>query len=209
MLHQVDVVLSVVNKWLIIYISPSSSASRKKDQFTQLVNSGNTDWTGDNKRILAGMLMTACDVSAICKPWPIQRRVAQLVADEFFQQGDIEKEKLNSKPIAMMDREYQDEFPAMQIEFIDSICSSLYQVKSQDDLSFASFWPPLLLSCRLLRSVGQSWARSTKVAWRTDEDGWNWAKNDKSANEMYPKRRFRLRPARAVDFVTINSTTNH
>lgn len=75
--------------------------------------------------------MTACDVSAICKPWPIQRRVAQLVADEFFEQGDIEKEQLNSKPIAMMDRECQDEFPAMQIEFIDSICSSLYQVISE------------------------------------------------------------------------------
>ncbi|XP_074599710.1 cGMP-specific 3',5'-cyclic phosphodiesterase-like isoform X2 [Brevipalpus obovatus] len=100
---------------------------RKKDRFTQLISAGHADWTGDFKHILAGMLMTACDVSAICKPWSIQKRIAQLLADEFFQQGDMEREKLNAKPIAMMDRECQDEFPAMQIEFIDSICLPIYE----------------------------------------------------------------------------------
>ena len=93
-----------------------------------MIAAGHTDWTGDSKHILAGMLMTACDVSAICKPWTIQKRIAQLLADEFFQQGDMEREKLNAKPIAMMDRECQDEFPAMQIEFIDSICLPIYEV---------------------------------------------------------------------------------
>ena len=45
------------------------------------------------------MLMTACDVSAISKPWHIQKRVAKLVADEFFDQGDLEKLKLNQQPV--------------------------------------------------------------------------------------------------------------
>lgn len=44
-------------------------------------------------------MMTACDVAAICKPWEIQREVAQLVANEFFEQGDIEKTQLGEKPI--------------------------------------------------------------------------------------------------------------
>lgn len=35
--------------------------------------------------------MTACDVSAICKPWEDQKVIAQLIANEFFQQGDLEK----------------------------------------------------------------------------------------------------------------------
>lgn len=48
--------------------------------------------------------MTACDVSAIAKPWDVQHRVAKLVADEFFDQGDLEKLQLNTQPIAMMDR---------------------------------------------------------------------------------------------------------
>lgn len=50
------------------------------------------------------MMMTACDVSAIAKPWEVQHKVAKLVADEFFDQGDLEKLQLNQQPIAMMDR---------------------------------------------------------------------------------------------------------
>ncbi|KFM80007.1 Dual 3',5'-cyclic-AMP and -GMP phosphodiesterase 11, partial [Stegodyphus mimosarum] len=51
------------------------------------------------------MLMTLCDIAAITKPWEIQKVVAELVASEFFQQGDIEKEQLKIQPIDMMNRE--------------------------------------------------------------------------------------------------------
>jgi hypothetical protein len=44
------------------------------------------------------MMMTACDVAAISKPWEIQHKIAKLVADEFFDQGDLEKEQLNQQP---------------------------------------------------------------------------------------------------------------
>ena len=44
-------------------------------------------------------MMTACDVSAITKPWEVQRRVAELVASEFFEQGDMEREQLKEEPI--------------------------------------------------------------------------------------------------------------
>lgn len=54
--------------------------------------------------VLCGILMTACDVSAIAKPWDVQHRVAKMVADEFFDQGDLEKSQLNTQPVAMMDR---------------------------------------------------------------------------------------------------------
>ena len=43
--------------------------------------------------------MTACDVAAISKPWCIQQRVAELVASEFFEQGDLERTDLNLEPI--------------------------------------------------------------------------------------------------------------
>lgn len=46
--------------------------------------------------------MTVCDIAAITKPWEIQRVVAELVASEFFQQGDIEKTELNLEPIVSM-----------------------------------------------------------------------------------------------------------
>lgn len=50
-------------------------------------------------QVLCGMMMTSCDVSAIAKPWHIQHRVAKLVAEEFFEQGDMEKLRLNQTPI--------------------------------------------------------------------------------------------------------------
>lgn len=45
------------------------------------------------------MMMTACDVSAIAKPWEIQRDVAELVFSEFFEQGDMERQQLQEEPI--------------------------------------------------------------------------------------------------------------
>lgn len=75
--------------------------------------------------------MTACDVSAIAKPWEVQHRVAKLVADEFFDQGDLERLQLNQQPVAMMDRERRDELPQMQVGFIDEICMPLYKVMAE------------------------------------------------------------------------------
>ena len=53
--------------------------------------------------------MTACDVAAICKPWEMQQVVAKLVASEFFQQGDLERNQLHVEPI-VESNEYLFEF---------------------------------------------------------------------------------------------------
>ncbi|XP_062561405.1 cGMP-specific 3',5'-cyclic phosphodiesterase isoform X3 [Armigeres subalbatus] len=104
---------------------------KKRSQFLELVEGGEFDWQCEEKKeVLCGMMMTACDVSAIAKPWEVQHRVAKLVADEFFDQGDLEKLQLNQQPVAMMDRERKDELPKMQVGFIDVICLPLYKVLS-------------------------------------------------------------------------------
>ncbi|XP_023947233.2 cGMP-specific 3',5'-cyclic phosphodiesterase isoform X2 [Bicyclus anynana] len=104
---------------------------KKKSKFLELVENGEFDWQSQEKKeLLCGMMMTACDVSAIAKPWEVQHKVAKLVADEFFDQGDLEKLQLNQQPIAMMDREKKDELPQMQVGFIDMICLPLYKVLS-------------------------------------------------------------------------------
>lgn len=104
---------------------------KKRNKFLELVENGEFDWQSDEKKeLLTGMMMTACDVSAIAKPWDVQHRVAKLVADEFFDQGDLEKMQLKEQPIAMMDRERKDELPQMQVGFIDVICLPLYKVLS-------------------------------------------------------------------------------
>uniref|UniRef100_A0A1A9WNF2 Phosphodiesterase n=1 Tax=Glossina brevipalpis TaxID=37001 RepID=A0A1A9WNF2_9MUSC len=102
---------------------------KKRNAFLEVVDNGEFDWQSeDRKELLCGMMMTACDVSAIAKPWEVQHRVAKLVADEFFDQGDLEKLQLNTQPVAMMDRERKDELPKMQVGFIDVICLPLYRV---------------------------------------------------------------------------------
>lgn len=104
---------------------------KKWGSFCQLLESkaetGSINWKEENnKGLLRRMLMTACDVSAIMKPWEIQQKVARLVASEFFEQGDMEREAFNRKPSAQMDRNRENELPKMQMDFIDAICLPLY-----------------------------------------------------------------------------------
>ena len=72
--------------------------------------------------------MTASDIAASSKPWHVQEKVARLVTDEFFVQGDKERLELNIQPQALMDRERQHELPQLQIRWIADICLPLYQV---------------------------------------------------------------------------------
>nr|XP_032624356.1 dual 3',5'-cyclic-AMP and -GMP phosphodiesterase 11A [Chelonoidis abingdonii] len=73
------------------------------------------------------MLMTACDLGAVTKPWEISRQAAELVTSEFFEQGDRERSELKLTPSAIFDRNRKDELPRLQLEWIDSICMPLYQ----------------------------------------------------------------------------------
>uniref|UniRef100_A0A2K5EQL4 Phosphodiesterase n=1 Tax=Aotus nancymaae TaxID=37293 RepID=A0A2K5EQL4_AOTNA len=86
------------------------------------------------KEIVMAMMMTACDLSAITKPWEVQRasqywrqQVALLVAAEFWEQGDLERTVLQQNPIPMMDRNKADELPKLQVGFIDFVCTFVYK----------------------------------------------------------------------------------
>ncbi|KAK3883144.1 hypothetical protein Pcinc_012516, partial [Petrolisthes cinctipes] len=111
---------------------------RKRGGFFNVVRAKQYDLSKEETREqLRGMMMTICDVAAITKPWPTQKKVAELVAGEFFEQGDIEKEELNITPMDMMNREKKDELPKMQVLFIDSICMPVYE-------AFADLSPELV-----------------------------------------------------------------
>jgi dual 3',5'-cyclic-AMP and -GMP phosphodiesterase 11 len=88
------------------------------------------------------MSMTVCDLSAITKPWEIEKRVADQISSEFFEQGDVERQELNITPIDIMNREKEDQLPTMQVGFIDSICLPIYEVRNRsafDSLSADAF----------------------------------------------------------------------
>eukprot|EP00096_Caligus_rogercresseyi_P012509 TRINITY_DN5262_c0_g1_i1.p1 TRINITY_DN5262_c0_g1~~TRINITY_DN5262_c0_g1_i1.p1 ORF type:complete len:922 (+),score=274.40 TRINITY_DN5262_c0_g1_i1:425-3190(+) len=102
--------------------------SRRKETLG-LIESGSLDVTSNehHRFLFRGLLMTACDLGAITKPWESQKKVAKLVSAEFLYQGDLEKDELHLEPIDMMNREKQDRLPAMQVDFIDSICLPVYE----------------------------------------------------------------------------------
>ncbi|XP_074647468.1 dual 3',5'-cyclic-AMP and -GMP phosphodiesterase 11-like [Tubulanus polymorphus] len=128
---------------------------RYRGEFFNLVDSGQIEMQREDHRdLLRGMMMTACDVSAITKPWEVQKKVAELVASEFFEQGDIEKKELKIKPIDMMDRDKKDQLPSMQVGFIDAVCMPVYQAfaKLSDDFY------PLLEGCKVNR---KHWAEQS------------------------------------------------
>ncbi|KAL8206967.1 UNVERIFIED_CONTAM: cGMP-specific 3',5'-cyclic phosphodiesterase [Gekko kuhli] len=106
------------------------------------------------KELFLAMLMTACDLSAITKPWPVQQRIAELVAAEFFDQGDKERKELNIEPTDLMNREKKNKIPSMQVGFIDAICLQLYEALVH--ISEACF--PLLDGCRKNRQKWQALA---------------------------------------------------
>lgn len=67
--------------------------------------------------------MSACDVSAIAKPWDIQHKMAKLVADEFFDQGDLEKLQLNEQPVVSI----RTVFPDISIFCNVNTCESHFE----------------------------------------------------------------------------------
>ena len=114
-------------------------------------------WKSDPERkdSLIGMMMTASDVSAITKPWPIQRKICEATTEEFFQQGDLEKQLWEDcDPEAMMDRKMKHQLPALQVEFIQNFCEPTYQVSlSFKCHPYSSLCSSCLLSLSLLVSL--------------------------------------------------------
>uniref|UniRef100_A0A6Q2YMW5 Phosphodiesterase n=1 Tax=Esox lucius TaxID=8010 RepID=A0A6Q2YMW5_ESOLU len=111
---------------------------KKRTMFQKIVDQSKTyeswdEWTKymrqetTRKEIVMAMMMTACDLSAIAKPWEIQSKVALSVAAEFWEQGDLERTVLEQQPIPMMDRTKAADLPKMQCGFIDFVCAFVYK----------------------------------------------------------------------------------
>uniref|UniRef100_A0A8C2EZQ2 Phosphodiesterase n=1 Tax=Cyprinus carpio TaxID=7962 RepID=A0A8C2EZQ2_CYPCA len=109
---------------------------KKRTMFQKIVDQSKTyesldSWTKymmyetTRKEIVMAMMMTACDLSAIAKPWEIQSGVVRRC--RILGQGDLERTVLEQQPIPMMDRNKADELPKLQCGFIDFVCSFVYK----------------------------------------------------------------------------------
>ncbi|XP_035803023.2 cGMP-specific 3',5'-cyclic phosphodiesterase [Amphiprion ocellaris] len=130
----------------------------RRKEFFSLAKKKRVSWKSEKQRdLLRSMLMTASDLSAITKPWPEQRRIANLVAKEFFAQGDKEREQFKIEPIDVMNRENSTRLPNMQVEYIDEICYPLYKTVS----GLFNSCSPLLSGCKKNR---ENWLQLAEEA---------------------------------------------
>uniref|UniRef100_A0A8B9DIS0 Phosphodiesterase n=1 Tax=Anser cygnoides TaxID=8845 RepID=A0A8B9DIS0_ANSCY len=129
MIHLMDIAIIATD--LALYF-------KKRTMFQKIVDESKTydnmnAWTEylsletTKKEVVMAMMMTACDLSAITKPWEVQSKVALLVAAEFWEQGDLEISVLQQQPIPMMDRRKAAELPKLQVGFIDFVCTFVYK----------------------------------------------------------------------------------
>ncbi|KAG2373235.1 hypothetical protein C9374_012338 [Naegleria lovaniensis] len=78
----------------------------------------------EDKLQLMGVILKCSDVSNAVRPFPISEQWANLVLEEFFRQGDSERER--GLPISpLMDRRTVDR-PKSQLNFIDYIAAPLF-----------------------------------------------------------------------------------
>ncbi|XP_072519513.1 rod cGMP-specific 3',5'-cyclic phosphodiesterase subunit alpha [Salminus brasiliensis] len=134
--RQHDIVIHLMD--IAIIATDLALYFKKRTMFQKIVDQSKTyeswnDWTKymmletTRKEIVMAMMMTACDLSAIAKPWEIQSKVALSVAAEFWEQGDLERTVLEQQPIPMMDRNKAEELPKLQCGFIDFVCAFVYK----------------------------------------------------------------------------------
>jgi hypothetical protein len=91
-----------------------------------------------SRGLLSSMILHISDVSNPTRPNPISRKWSFAVQEEFFRQGDKEKE-LGLAISPFMDREYEN-LPRMQGAFIDAIVSPVFQL-------CAEFLPKIEKNC--------------------------------------------------------------
>ena len=61
-----------------------------RGSYRTLLDSNTFNWSNnDHRSLIMSMIMTASDLSAIVKPFDIQRRTAEIVFAEFFEQGSL------------------------------------------------------------------------------------------------------------------------
>ncbi|XP_049788068.1 uncharacterized protein LOC126191262 [Schistocerca cancellata] len=81
---------------------------RTRRRLLRLLKSNDFFWNQPpHRRLVKDALMAAAVHSALCRNYPDNSRAADLLAEEWFQQGDLERE-LGLTPLAVMDREQAD-----------------------------------------------------------------------------------------------------
>ncbi|XP_041979931.1 cAMP and cAMP-inhibited cGMP 3',5'-cyclic phosphodiesterase 10A-like [Aricia agestis] len=135
-------------------------------QLTPVITEDAFDWNNaEHKKLLKGILMTTCDLSGSCKPFNIAKSNANAVYEEFYNQGDKERE-LGYTPLRMMDRRRRGKRAAEQLQFIAVVLQPC-------TLLLKALLPNTAPIAELCRKTQESWHDEIEMQgqklWRQDE----------------------------------------
>ena len=102
-----------------------------------------------NRRFFIDMFMHASDISNSCKPWAASRSWSLLIQDEFYTQGDREREE--GLPVAAMFDRGQNSVALGQLNFSEHLAMPLFSV-------LAEIFPPVEPLCSNLLKNMEKWA---------------------------------------------------
>ncbi|KAL1448364.1 hypothetical protein WDU94_009854 [Cyamophila willieti] len=147
-------------------------------QFFNLISTKTYSWSSEEHRdILRSILMTSADIAASTKPWDIQYQISLLVKDEFFSQGDKERNELKLQPKAMMDRNKSHEWPLMQYKWMNDVCYPLYDALSNMN-------PKFEILRKGVQENRDKWWQLYELSNTSDETYSNSEKTSNSTSEM-------------------------
>ncbi|XP_071037652.1 probable 3',5'-cyclic phosphodiesterase pde-5 isoform X2 [Parasteatoda tepidariorum] len=105
-----------------------SSFFPNKAKLSQIVESNLFDWDSqDHRLLLEALIMTACDLCGSSKGWDQQKQIVEVIFEEFYNQGDVEKSQ-GMQPLPIMDRSKSGEQPDSQVGFLKGICIPCYEL---------------------------------------------------------------------------------
>eukprot|EP00754_Rhynchopus_humris_P021653 Rhum_TRINITY_DN14753_c16_g1::Rhum_TRINITY_DN14753_c16_g1_i1::g.118515::m.118515/K13755/PDE1; calcium/calmodulin-dependent 3',5'-cyclic nucleotide phosphodiesterase len=133
-----DVIESVREALFIKANVQMKSPLERLDDFKQLVHAGNTDWSNkDNTRHVLTHAVRMTDWNAWGRPKDIHQKYMQMMAEEYYRQGDKEL-SIGLAPSNFWDTCWSTDrsthattFARGQAEFIDSILLPLFEVMSK------------------------------------------------------------------------------
>lgn len=100
----------------------------KRQELDMLITGASFSWENESHReVIMDICMTAADLCAMYKPWETHVDLVLKLMEEFWQEGDQQKE-MNMIVIPMMDRNKADQLPQCQVGFIVGICIPCYQL---------------------------------------------------------------------------------
>jgi hypothetical protein len=117
---------------------------------TAALDEGNFDLKNEDFRLLGlKLLMKLGDISNVCRPFELADKWCDILNEEFFHQGDLEKASGIGLTSPLNDRETSNK-PKSQIGFYNFICLPLYTL-------VARLYPPLQVNVDSLKSNLDRW----------------------------------------------------